>query len=543
MGTVIEAFTAADVRAVEDPLLAAERGFSGGLMHHAAAALDLTVRRELRRAGRVAGSTVVGLVGPGNNGADTLHALARLARHGVRAVAVATSASVHDGGLAALVSAGGQVLGVVDGAPGERVWLGEAAAEAYAADVVLDGLLGIGGRGGLRGAAAELVSVLAGLSDRSARAVLARPLIVAVDVPSGIGVDDGSVPGPVLRADRTVTFGAPKPGLLLPPAAELVGVLDVVDLGLGRVLAARRPAVARLTDADVPALWPVPGPADHKYTRGVVGVVAGAAAFPGAAVLTVAGALGAGCGMVRYVGPDAVRHAVVAAHPEVVTGASTEVQVQAWVIGPGVSDDDEQSGRARAALAHAVEHGLPVVVDAGGLELLPRHLNPRVVLTPHAGELARLLAAHGVAVTRAEVEAAPSTWARQAAERTGATVLLKGHTTVVAGPHGLFTQADAPSWLATAGAGDVLAGVIGSLLAGRYDDIRADAALVPVLAAVAALVHGRAALRAGPGPVTASAVAGALPGTVGALLTPVVAPRRVQPRFHEHHAGRRIVLR
>jgi len=503
------------------------------------------VRRELRRAGRVAGSTVVGLVGPGNNGADTLHALARLARHGVRAVAVVTSASVHDGGLAALVSAGGQVLGVVDGAPGERVWLGEAAAEAYAADVLLDGLLGIGARGGLRGAAAELVSVLAGLSDRSARAVVARPLIVAVDVPSGIGVDDGSVPGPVLRADRTVTFGAPKPGLLLPPAAELAGVLDVVDLGLVRVLAARgrRPAVARLTDADVPALWPVPGPADHKYTRGVVGVVAGAAAFPGAAVLTVAGALGAGCGMVRYVGPDAVRHAVVAAHPEVVTGASTEVQVQAWVIGPGVSDDDEQSGRARAALAHAVEHGLPVVVDAGGLELLPRHLNPRVVLTPHAGELARLLAAHGVAVTRAEVEAAPSTWARQAAERTGATVLLKGHTTVVAGPHGLFTQADAPSWLATAGAGDVLAGVIGSLLAGRYDDIRADAALVPVLAAVAALVHGRAALRAGPGPVTASAVAGALPGTVGALLTPVAAPRRVQPRFHEHHAGRRIVLR
>src|SRR5665647_2931914 len=152
MGTVIEAFTADDVRAAEEPLLAAERGFSGGLMNHAAVALELTVRRELRRAGRVAGSTVVGLVGPGNNGADTLHALARLARHGVRAVAIATSASVHDGGLAALVSAGGRVLSVVDGAPGERVWLGEAAAEAYAADVVLDGLLGIGGRGGLRGA-------------------------------------------------------------------------------------------------------------------------------------------------------------------------------------------------------------------------------------------------------------------------------------------------------------------------------------------------------------------------------------------------------
>src|SRR5665647_2945198 len=233
MGTVIEAFTADDVRAAEEPLLAAERGFSGGLMNHAAVALELTVRRELRRAGRVAGSTVVGLVGPGNNGADTLYALARLARHGVRAVAVATSGSVHDGGLAALVSAGGQVLGVVDGAPGTDP---EQAVQHDVGRVRLGGRLAQPdplARGGLRGAAAELVSVLAGLSDRSARAVLARPLIVAVDVPSGIGVDDGSVPGPVLRADRTVTFGTPKPGLLLPPAAELAGVLDVVDLGLG----------------------------------------------------------------------------------------------------------------------------------------------------------------------------------------------------------------------------------------------------------------------------------------------------------------------
>lgn len=540
---MIEAYTAADVRAAEEPLLAAERGFSGGLMDRAAMALELAVRRELRRVGRVAGSTVVGLIGPGNNGGDALYALARLARHGVRAVAVTTSASVHDGGLAALGVAGGLVLGVVDGAPGLRVWLGDAAAEAFAADVVLDGLLGIGGKGGLRGAAAEIVSVMVGLlDDRTAPPVVARPLVVAVDVPSGIGVDDGTVPGPVLGADRTVTFGVVKPGLLLPPAADLAGEVELVDLGLRAELVAqrRRPAVTRLTGADVARLWPVPGPDDHKYTRGVVGVVAGTAAYPGAAVLTVAGAIGAGCGMVRHVGPDVVAHLVLAAHPEVVTGTSIDIQVQAWVIGPGVSDDDEQSGRARAAIAHAVDQGIPVVVDAGGLEVLPSRLTARVVLTPHAGELARLLAAHDVAVTRAEVAAAPARWAREAADRTGATVLLKGHTTVIAGPHGMLAQADAPSWLATAGAGDVLAGVLGGLLAGQHDDpLSGD--LMARLAAAAALVHGQAAHRAGPGPVTVGAVAAALPGAIGALLAPAVAQRRRRRRMHVHHPVRRVV--
>lgn len=544
MDPVIEAFTAADVRAAEEPVLARERGFAGGLMDHAAAALDLVVRRELRsRYGRVAGASVVALVGPGNNGGDALHALARLAGHGVRTVAVATSASVHAGGLAALTAAGGTVLGVVDEAPGERVWLGEAAAEAFAADVLLDGLLGIGARGGLRGAAAELVGILSDLlADRGDPA---RPLVVAVDLPSGIGVDDGTLPGPVLPADRTVTFGVAKPGLLLPPAAHLAGDVDVVDLGLRAGLVEHRPAVTRLAAADVAALWPVPGPEDHKYTRGVVGVVAGSGTYPGAGILTVAGALGAGCGMVRYAGPERARQAVVAAHPEVVAGPSTDVQVQAWVVGPGVADDDEQSGRARAAIAHALARGVPLVVDAGGLELLPRRLNALVVLTPHAGELARLLAAHDVTVSREDVAAEPILWTIEAARRTGATVLLKGHTTVVVGQGGLLSQADAPAWLATAGAGDVLAGVLGALLAGRGADAVADHALVGRLAAAAALVHGHAARRAGAGPVTASTVAAALPATVADLVTGAPAPARLpgwrHRRLHTHHAARRVV--
>lgn len=562
---MIEAFTAADVRAAEEPLLATERGFAGGLMHHAATALALHVRHLLRERaggrGGVAGSTVVGLVGAGNNGGDALHALALLARHGVRTVAALVDARAHDGGLAAFRAAGGRVLRLADPAdraangaddaagPGATTWLGDALAEAAGADVVLDGLLGIGARGGLRDTAAELVHLLAevlgqleeaGGAGRSGAVPPAttalRPAVVAVDLPSGIDVDTGAVPGAVLPADLTVTFGVPKPALLLPPAAHLAGRLAVVDLGLAPVLAGHgaAPAVRRLRPADVAALWPVPGADAHKYRRGVVGVVAGSATYPGAAVLTVAGAQGAGCGMVRYVGPDAVRQAVVAAHPEVVTSGDPGVHVQAWVLGPGLDPgDEEQAGRARAALTAALheheqrgQHGAdreraqhcPVVVDAGALNLLPDRVPPHVVLTPHAGELARLLQSRWVDVDREDVEAEPLRWAREAQERTGATVLLKGAVTVVVGPHGAFAQADAPPWLATAGAGDVLAGVLGALLAGRTDlDAPDDAAW---LAAAAACVHGLAADRANPGgPVTAGDVARALPGTVAGLLS------------------------
>ncbi|WP_225753024.1 bifunctional ADP-dependent NAD(P)H-hydrate dehydratase/NAD(P)H-hydrate epimerase [Actinotalea sp. Marseille-Q4924] len=540
---MIEAFTAADVRAAEQPLLAGERGYAGGLMHHAATALALHVRRLLRERvggrGRVAGATVVGLVGAGNNGGDTLHALALLARHGVRTVAVLVDTRVHEGGLTAHRAAGGQVLRLPEAVPdaagpavdvGASAWLGDVLAEAAAADVVLDGLLGIGARGGLRGTGAEVVQLLAevlgqlegvaGGAPRSGRTVPVRPTVVAVDVPSGIDVGTGAVPGPVLPADLTVTFGATKPGLLLPPAAHLAGRVEVVDLGLGPVLEQRSaaPAVVRLDAADVARLWPVPGYSGHKYSRGVVGVVAGTATYPGAAVLTVAGAQGAGCGMVRYVGPDRVRDAVVAAHPEVVTGGDADVRVQAWVLGPGLDPaEEEQARRARAALAAAVPEHLPVVLDAGALGLLPDRLPPRVVLTPHAGELARLLGSRRVDVDREDVEAEPLRWAREAHDRTGATVLLKGAVTVVVGPHGAFAQADAPAWLATAGAGDVLAGVLGALLAGRGDLAAPDD--VARLAAAAACVHGLAAHRANPGgPVTAGDVARALPGTVADLL-------------------------
>lgn len=512
---MILGYTAAEVRAAEEPLLA--RGVP--LMEQAAFALATRVAAELAgRRGAVRGASAVALVGPGNNGGDALHAGAVLARRGVRVVALCTTDAPHAGGLAALRGAGGRAVRVAApgaAAPGPGglppVWLGDAVAEAYAADVVLDGLLGIGGRGAPRGEAGLLVGLLADLV-----ADEAGPLVVAVDVPSGTGVDDGALPGgPVLPADLTVTFGAAKPGLLLPPAARHAGRVAVVDLGLPLPA---QPAVARLEPADVAALWPVPGPEDHKYRRGVLGVVAGTPAYPGAAVLTVSAAVRAGVGMVRYAGPSAVARAVLAARPEVVAG---DGRVQAWLLGPGVDPRHaKQARRVAGALERALGTGLPVVLDAGALELAPEHVAPWCVLTPHAGELAALLARRGEDADRAAVEAEPLRWARRAHELTGATVLLKGSTTVVAGTGGaVYAQADAPGWLATAGSGDVLAGVLGALLAGRAADVLADPPLAAALAAAAALVHGRAAAVAVPGgPVAALDVADALPATVAGLL-------------------------
>ncbi|QAY64468.1 bifunctional ADP-dependent NAD(P)H-hydrate dehydratase/NAD(P)H-hydrate epimerase [Xylanimonas allomyrinae] len=541
---MIQAWSADDVRAAEEPLLAA----GVPLMQRAAFALAAVVRRDLarRRAvagpdgelrdGSVRGARVALLVGAGNNGGDALHAGAFLARRGLAVTAYLAASRVHEGGLAALDAAGGRVVALTaaDGGaapqPGAArrptVGVTTAAAAASGADVIIDGLLGIGAQGPMRGMGGALVDELSRILPPPGGT--GRPWVVAVDVPSGVGVDDGTLPGPVLPADRTVTFGAAKPGLLLPPATHLTGAGAVIDIGLALPPAARtggRPAVVRLEDADVAAAWPVPGPQDHKYTRGVVGVVAGTTTYPGAAVLTAAAAVRAGAGMVRYQGPDDVARAVVAARPEVVPA---DGRVQAWVLGPGLPADgvdDGQRGRARAALAAAsgllagTQDPVPAVVDAGALALLDRPCPAWVVLTPHAGELAALLVAHGEDVERVGVEAEPLRWARRAHELTGATVLLKGGATVVVGPGVTYAQADAPGWLATAGAGDVLAGLLGAMLAARSAEVVAHPERAAAVAAAAALVHGRAAERATPGgPVAALAVADAIPGVVAGLL-------------------------
>lgn len=512
------AFPAAAVRAAEEPLLAA----GVPLMDRAAFALAGVVAGELRRRrGLVAGGRVALLVGSGNNGGDALVAGARLRARGVAVEAVVVGGHVHAEGLAALVAAGGTVTDLSGGAgvPGGL------AARLAGADALVDGIVGTGSHGALRGLAADVVgAVRDALADPPAAR---RATVVAVDVPSGIGVDDGTVPGVVLPADVTVTFAAAKPGLLLPPAATLAGRVDVIDIGL--TLDPADAVVRRLDGDEVAGLWPAPSGTDQKYSRGVVGVVAGTTQFPGAAVLASSGAVRAGAGMVRYVGPRAVADAVLAARPEVVPAPG---RVQSWALGPGLPgrgpDDDAslpddvaaQHREVRDVLAADGDDRVPVVADAGATTLLPDRVPPTVVLTPHAGELAALLRARGEDVDRAEVEAAPLAHARRAHELTGATVLLKGAVTIVVGAQGpVLSQGEAPAWLATAGAGDVLTGVLGALLGARSREVLERPGLAAELAAVAASVHGRAAHAANPGgPVAALDVASAVPRVVADLL-------------------------
>ncbi|HTY70786.1 MAG TPA: NAD(P)H-hydrate dehydratase [Actinomycetes bacterium] len=482
------AHTADQVRAAEAPLLEALP--EGALMARAAGGLAARCASLL---GRVYGARVVLLVGAGNNGGDALHAGAALARRGARVDAVLLGASAHEAGLAALRRAGGRPCSAAD-----------AAGVLAGADLVVDGILGIGGRGGLRPEAAAVVA-----------AVPQTAIVVAVDVPSGVDATTGEVPGEAVRADVTVTFGSLKAGLLVAPGADHAGIVDVVDIGL-------RPgpaALEALQAEDVAQRWPWPQEQGDKYARGVLGVHAGSSAYPGAGVLCLAGALGAGCGYVRVAATSGAAVAVRMAHPEAIVvhvepehPAHGVGRVQAWATGPGLGTGRAEQAGVRALLAE----GLPTVLDADALVVLaadPGLLRGReggpgaVLLTPHAGELARLLG-----VGREEVEQRRLEHARAAAERFEATVLLKGSTTLVAAPGEVPVRVNTTgtAWLGTAGSGDVLTGVAGSLLAAGRDARDAGS--------VAAWVHGLAArLASAGGPLTASRLAEALPRAVASL--------------------------
>lgn len=516
---MLQAFSGGDVRSAEAPLLDAGQG--DALMQKAAHGLFGVVLGLLRDAGRgTYGATAVVLAGSGNNGADALYAGERLLRRGVGATAILTADRVHDAALQAFTQAGGTSVRL-----GDAPDIPALAAHAAASDVLLDGILGTGASGGLRGPSADFVRAFdAAAGPRAVRSTL----VVACDLPSGIGVDTGRVDGPVLSADATVTFGAAKPGLLIGDGAVAAGELNVVDIGLD--FSGFTPAARSLQVADAAALLRLPRAHDHKYSRGVLGVAAGSARYPGAAALAVGAALATGVGMVRYLGPDAVAALVHQRNPEAVasTGPIADARSQAWVVGPGAVDDDDQRGRA----ADAVASGLPVVVDAGALVAVPARVGPQVVLTPHAGELRELLAARGIDAERSEIEAEPAHFALRAAETTGATVLLKGYTTVVAAPSGaLFVQADATPWLSTAGTGDTLSGIVGALLATlAEDDGAADRIgvahpdLWAAIAAAGALIHGRAGqLAARSGPVVVSG----LPDSIRAVVADLVEERRL----------------
>ena len=451
-------FTADEVRAAEAALM--ERIPEGVLMQRAATGLAVQCAALL---GDVYGARVTLLVGAGNNGGDALYAGAQLARRGARVTAVlAQPERVHAEGLSALRRAGG----VVGDLPSD-------------CDLVVDGLLGIGGRGGLRAPADEWALATDDV------------LTVAVDLPSGVEADTGAVPGAAVRADVTVTFGALKAGLLAGRGAQRAGEVHLVDIGLGPHLPPARTHV--LEAADVRDVLAVPDAASDKYTRGVVGVVAGSPQYGGAAVLCTGAALAGGAGMVRYAArtPDAIR----ARYPEVVVQEDRprELRVQAWVVGPGMGTDDE----ARRLLVDVLGTDVPVIVDADAITLLAddidlvRRRRAPTVVTPHDREFERIAGEVGDDRLGA---------ARRAAHDLGATVLLKGNATVVADPDGnAFVNPTGTPWLATAGSGDVLSGLVGSLLAGGLS--------APTAAAVGAFVHGIAGQRAAAsGPPTAEDV-------------------------------------
>ncbi|WP_314412732.1 NAD(P)H-hydrate dehydratase [Streptomyces sp. DSM 40484] len=465
------AYSVETVRAAEQELMA--RLPDGALMQRAVAGLTAACAELL---GRVYGRRVVLLVGSGDNGGDALYAGARLAKRGAGVVAVLLAPDrAHPGGLAALRRAGGRVVKGV-----------EAAEEPLRrADLVVDGIVGIGGKGGLRPDAAPLLDVLGEI----------RAAVVAVDLPSGVEADTGEVRGAAVRADLTVTFGTHKPGLLVDPARAYAGSVRLVDIGLALP---GEPELEALQHADVAALLPVPGAESDKYRRGVVGIAAGSARYPGAAVLAVSGALRAGAGAVRYVGPAG--DAVIARFPETLVSTGSPEQagrVQAWVVGPGAGDDGD-------VVAAVLKADVPVLIDADGLRLADRDAvrarRAPTLLTPHAGEAAALLG-----VPREEVESARLASVRELAERYGATVLLKGSTTLVASPGGgpVRVNSTGTGWLATAGSGDVLSGLTGSLLAAGLDALDAGS--------VGAYLHGLAGRLAADGaPVGAHDVAEAV---------------------------------
>jgi hydroxyethylthiazole kinase-like uncharacterized protein yjeF len=470
--------TVQEVRAAEEPLLAALP--EGTLMQRAATGLATVC---LRLLGSAYGRRVVLLVGTGNNGGDALFAGAVLARRGVRVTAVLLDADrAHAAGRAALLRAGGRAL---------PAGLQEAATVIGRADLVVDGMLGIGGRGGLRTEAAALASAAAD----------GAGIPVAVDVPSGVDADTGAVDGVAFPALHTVTFGAVKPGLVVGEGRGHAGQVHLVDIGLGPHLP---PATAfALTDADVAARLEPPSAGDDKYSQGVVGIVAGSATYPGAGVLCTGAALRTRPGLVRYAGTAA--EGVRAAWPEAIVTAgrpSDAGRVQAWVVGPGMGTDDA----ARSVLAEVLATDLPVVIDADALTMaaaepsLVRGRSVPTVLTPHDREFARF----GFDVGPDRIGAA-----RRLAADLGCVVLLKGDATVVAGPHGgAFVNGTGTSWLATAGTGDVLAGILGALLATGLDATEA--------AAVGAHLHGRTGqLAAERGPLLAGDLVRCLPDAIG----------------------------
>jgi len=425
--------TAAEMRAAEEAAIAAGTPV-GELMERAGKAAAEAV---WRYAGPL--PTLV-LCGPGNNGGDGYVIARELRARGVEVRIAALDEPKSDAARAARASWDGPV---------------ETFAEARPAPLLIDALFGTG--------------LARPLDDLVSRRLCELPaeVRVAVDLPSGVATDDGAVLSPVPDFDLTIAFQTLKPAHLLQPAARHMGRIVVADIGI--------PGESRLHEIGRPAL-PAPGSDSHKYSRGLVTIVAGE--MSGAAALAATAALRAGAGVVRLQARDFVSGvpAAVIQRPGDPLGRLDDSRIGAVLIGPGLVTDDD-------LLEAVLACGHPLVLDAGALTLLAGRLQrfDDAILTPHEGEFRRLFGERaGSKVERA----------RSAAEQTGAVIVYKGADTVVAAPDGRAAIRACSAWLATAGTGDVLAGIAAAMRAGG---------LAPFEAACAAVwLHGRAAERAGP---------------------------------------------
>ncbi|MDB5692387.1 MAG: NAD(P)H-hydrate dehydratase [Alphaproteobacteria bacterium] len=403
------------------------------------------------------------LCGPGNNGGDGYVVARHLRARGIAVQVAALAEPKSEAARAARDAWGGPIVSLADAEP---------------RPLLIDALFGTGLTRGLDGAVVQRLAELAA----------AARIRVAIDLPSGVATDDGAVLSPVPDFDLTITFATLKPSHRLQPAARHMGRVTIVDIGLV--------AESRLVEIARPHL-PAPGPDDHKYKRGYVAIIAGQ--MPGATALAASAAARAGAGYVRIFGA-----AHVAGVPLAVVqsgeGAPDDPRIGALAIGPGLGLSEQSAQSLKAALAAAA----PVVLDADALTLLARTGAGRLratdqmaILTPHQGEFARLFPDLG----GSKIEQT-----RAAAEIAGAVIVYKGADTVVAAPDGRAAIAPpAPAWLATAGTGDVLTGIIAAMRARGLDAF--DAACAGVW------LHGRAAERAGAG-LIADGLLGPLPSIV-----------------------------
>lgn len=432
---------------------------------------------------RAQGRPVVCLVGPGNNGADAL-AVARICRaRGCEAAAWLVTEHRNEAAQAQLAQArahGVVVLEDPSPLPTEAVWV--------------DGLLGTGSTGAPRGAVAD---------------ALARVFVgptVAIDVPSGVEVDSGGVPGPAFRADVTVTFVRSKLGLHVTPGRDFAGQVVVADIGITPPPEARVAGRLLMVERVASILARVPDDVAHKGRRGHVAVVGGSPDTPGAAVLAGTAAMRAGAGLCTLVGA-----AVPGARPELMRARLEFPVVPAasvLVVGPGLTEPPTAPFLARLF----VDDPRPAVWDASALDEVPLGVAPSGprVITPHPGEAARMLRRidPDAGWSSATVQADRVRAAEALCRASGAVTVLKGAGTLVVGPGGLSVATEGTAALATAGSGDVLAGCIAGLLGQGLD---AEAA-----AGAGVSVHGRSGTLAGLMPL-ALEIADAVPGAIAAL--------------------------